>query len=156
MLRESKDLVVGTNGLPRWLPWVNRIVKLLNRTGAPLGTIQVLEIPGRSSGRPRATPVSPFSVGAHRYVIGLPDADWTRNAAAGGRGVLVRGRQRRPVHLVEVTDPSLHRDIVQCFPNQVPHGVPFFVRVGLVDGPDPEQFARAADRVRVFELLDDR
>jgi hypothetical protein len=145
------------SGLPRWLPWANRIVKLLNRMGAPLGTIQVLEIAGRSSGRARATPVSPFSVGTHRYVIaGLPKADWARNAAAAGRGVLVRGRRTRLVRLAEVTDPDLRRGVVQCFPKQVPHGVPFFVRIGLVDGPDPEQFARAADRVRVFELLDDR
>lgn len=140
--------------LPRWLPYTNRVVKGLNRLGASLGTIEVLEVPGRVSGRPRATPVSPFLSGGRRYVIaGLPQADWARNAAAAGRGTLARGRRTRAVQLAEVTDPVVRRDVVRAFPEQVPHGVPFFVRIGLVDGPDPEQFARVADRVRVFEII---
>jgi len=143
--------------LPRWLPYANRLVMAASRLGAPLGTIQVLHVPGRRSGRPRATPVSPFGVGGREYVIaGLPDADWARNAAAAGHGRLARGRSSREVGLVEVTDPVARRDVVRAFPGQVPHGVPFFVRIGLVTGPDPEEFARASDRVRVFEILGSR
>lgn len=143
--------------LPRWLPYANRLVKAASRLGAPLGTIQVLHVPGRRSGRPRATPVSPFGVGGREYVIaGLPDADWARNAAAAGHGRLARGRNSREVALVEVTDPVARRDVVRAFPGQVPHGVPFFVRIGLVTGPDPEEFAQASDRVRVFEILGSR
>jgi deazaflavin-dependent oxidoreductase (nitroreductase family) len=142
--------------LPRWLPAANRVVKGLNRLGTPLGTIQVLEIPGRRSGRPRSTPVSPFRVDGHWYVIaGVPGADWALNAAAAGRGRLVRGRTARAVRLLEVTDPRLRRVVTRAFPTEVPHGVPFFVRIGLVDGPDPEQFAAVADTVRVFELRDE-
>ena len=141
-------------GLPRWLPYANRLFKTLHRVGGSLGTIEILEVPGRVSGRLRATPVSPFTSGGRQYVIaGLPGADWARNAAAAGRGTLSRGRRTRAVQLTEVTDPVVRRDVVRSFPEQVPHGVPFFVRIGLVDGPDPDQFARAADRVRVFEIL---
>jgi hypothetical protein len=32
--------------------------------------------------------------------------------------------------------------------------VPFFVRLGLVDGPDPDQFAEASSHVRLFQILD--
>jgi hypothetical protein len=32
--------------------------------------------------------------------------------------------------------------------------VPFFVRLGLVERADPEQFAAIADRVAVFEVRD--
>jgi hypothetical protein len=32
--------------------------------------------------------------------------------------------------------------------------VSFYVRLGLVTGPDPEQFAAIADRVAVFEIRD--
>lgn len=142
--------------LPRWLPYANGIVKAFSRLGAPLGTIRVLEVPGRRSGLPRATPVSPLSVSDREYVIaGIPDADWALNAAAAGRGTLVQGRRRRPVRLEEVTDLAERRSVMRAFPTHVPHGVPFFVRIGLVDGPDPDQFEQAADRVRVFEILGD-
>lgn len=140
--------------LPRWLPYTNRIVKAFNRLGAPLGTIRVLEVPGRRSGLPRATPVSPLTVSGREYVIaGLPDADWALNAAAARRGTVIRGRRRRPVRLTEVTDAAERCSAMRAFPVQVPHGVQFFVRIGLVDGPDPDQFEQAADRVRVFEIL---
>jgi deazaflavin-dependent oxidoreductase (nitroreductase family) len=142
-----------TSTLPSWLPAANRVIKALHRVGLPFGTIHVLTVPGRVSGLPRSTPVSPLGVDGHRYVIaGLPGSDWARNARAAGRGELARGRRRRTVALHEVADPDLRRRVVRAFPTQVPHGVEFFVRMGLVAGPDPEQFAAAADRVAVFEV----
>jgi deazaflavin-dependent oxidoreductase (nitroreductase family) len=142
-----------TRALPSWLPAANRVVKALQRVGLPLGTIHVLTVPGRVSGRPRATPVSPLVMNGHRYVVaGLPQSDWARNARAAGRGELARGRRRQAVTLREVTDPDLRRAVVRAFPTEAPHGVDFFVRTGLVEGPHPEQFAAAADRVAVFEI----
>lgn len=139
--------------LPSWLPWANRIVRLINRSGLPLGTIRVLEVPGRVSGRPRPTPVSPLRVGDREYVVaGLPEADWARNARAAGCGVLVGGRRRRDVRLVEVLDAARRRKVMRAFPTAVPQGVAFFVRLGLVSGPHPDEFAAAADRVAVFEV----
>ena len=144
-----------TGGLPGWLPLVNRVVRAASRLGAPLGTIQVLEVPGRVSGRPRATPVSPLRVDGAQYVIaGLPDGDWARNARAARSGVLTRGRRRRRVRLLEVHDPARRRAVMRAFPSEVPHGVSFFVRLGLVDQADPDQFAAAGDRVAVFEVTD--
>jgi len=35
----------------------------------------------------------------------------------------------------------------------VPHGVRLYKALGLVDGPDPAQFAAIADRVTAFEVL---
>jgi deazaflavin-dependent oxidoreductase (nitroreductase family) len=147
---------VETRTLPAWLPPANRIVKALHRIGLPFGTIHVLSVPGRVSGQPRATPVSPLTVDGRRYVIaGLAGSDWARNARAAGRGVLARGRRRVPVALREVTDPELRRTVTAAFPREVPHGVPFFVQLGLVEHGTPEEFAAAADRVTVFELVDD-
>jgi hypothetical protein len=143
--------------LPRWLPIANRLVTTLNRLGAGFGTIQILEVPGRRSGRPQATPVSPLTVAGREYVIaGLPDADWARNVAVAGHAKLTRGRRHRQVTLTEVTDSAVRRQVMGAFPLEVPHGVQFFVTIGLVEGPDPDQFERAADRVRVFEIRDDR
>jgi deazaflavin-dependent oxidoreductase (nitroreductase family) len=113
----------------------------------------VLTVPGRKTGTPRSTPVSPLTVGGHRYVVaGLPGADWARNVRAAGRGVLATGRRRRPVTLTEITDPGLRRTVMRAFPVEVPSGVAFFVRLGLVTEADPDQFAAAADRVTVFRI----
>jgi deazaflavin-dependent oxidoreductase (nitroreductase family) len=132
---------------------VNRVVRFLQRLGLQLGTIHVLTVPGRTSGTPRATPVSPLTVDGRRYVIAaLPQADWARNVRAAGTGELAYGRRRQRVALAEVTDPDLRRAVVRAFPTEVPHGVPFFVRLGLVRAGDPDEFAGIADRVAVFEL----
>lgn len=144
-----------TEQLPSWLPVANRIVRALHRIGLPLGTIHLLTVPGRRTGQPHTTPVSPLAVDGHRYVVaGLPQSDWARNARAAGRGELVRGRRRRDVTLREVTDPGLRRAVMRAFPTEVPHGVDFFVRIGLVERADPDQFAAAAERVAVFEIRD--
>ncbi len=146
-----------TQTLPRWLPAANRLVKLVARLGLRLGTIHVLTVPGRVSGAPRATPVSPLAVDGRRFVIAaLPRSDWARNVRAAGRGELARGRRVRPVTLTEVTDPDLRRTVMRAFPVEVPHGVEFFVRIGLVRRADPDEFAAAADRVAVFELQDEQ
>lgn len=129
------------------------MVRALQRLGLPLGTVRVLTVPGRTSGAPRTTPVSPLRVDGHEYVIAaLPQADWARNARAAGRGELRHRRSVRSIELHEVVDPDLRRTVVRAFPREVPQGVAFFVRRGLVDGPDPDQFAAAADRVAVFDI----
>lgn len=141
--------------LPGWLKPANRIVKFLHRLGVPLGTIHVITIPGRSSGQPRSTPVSPLMVEGHRYVIaGLKDSNWARNARAAGHGQLTRGRKHEEIDLVEVTDPTLRRRVMMTFPTAVPHGVQFFIRIGLVEGSQPADFAAASDNVAVFLIAD--
>jgi deazaflavin-dependent oxidoreductase (nitroreductase family) len=141
------------SALPSWLPFANRVVRALSRLGLPLGTIRVLVVPGRRSGEPRATPVSPLTVDGRRYVISaLPQSDWARNIRAAGRGELVRGRRRAPVTLTEITDPEVTRAVLRAFPREVPGGVPFYVRLGLVQRADPDQFEAVADRVAVFRL----
>jgi deazaflavin-dependent oxidoreductase (nitroreductase family) len=142
-----------TVALPGWLKPANRVVRALHRLGLPLGTIHVLTVPGRSTGAPRPTPVSPLRVDGRQFVIApLPNCDWARNARAAGRGELRRGRRVRPVALTEVHDADLRREVMRAFPREVPHGVAFFVRIGLVQGADPGQFAAVSDRVAVFEI----
>lgn len=137
--------------LPGWLKPANRIVKFLHRLGVPLGTIHVITIPGRTSGQPRSTPVSPLTVAGRRYVIaGLKDSNWARNARAAGHGQLTKGRTHEEIDLVEVTDPALRRRVMMAFPTAVPHGVQFFIRIGLVEGSQPADFAAASDKVAVF------
>jgi hypothetical protein len=138
--------------LPSYLRPANRLIVWLQRLGISVGTMRVLAIPGRTSGKLRATPVSPLTVAGHRYVIaGLgEDADWAKNARAAGWGVLSQGRRRERVALVEL--PVEERTaVLRAFPREVPHGVQFFTAVHGVTA-DPEQFAALATECPVFRL----
>jgi hypothetical protein len=140
-----------TTPLPGWLKPVNRLVKLLSRTGLPLGTIHILSVPGRSTGAMRTTPVSPLTVDGKRYIISpVPTSDWVRNAQAAGWGLLAAGRKPQRVRLEEVADPVEKAAVLRAFPTEVPAGVSFFVRVGAVTSADPDQFAAAAPGCVVF------
>jgi deazaflavin-dependent oxidoreductase (nitroreductase family) len=145
--------VPDENTLPRWIRPANRAVRAMSRIGLPLGTICVLTVPGRKTGKPRSTPVSPLTVSGRRYVVaGLPDSDWARNARAAGHARLARGRRRESVTLTEVTDPALREQVMRAFPRQVPGGVPMFIKMGIAGSPGPDDFAAAASRVAVFEI----
>ena len=94
MLRKPKRSRLAAIGLPRWLAVLNRAMIGLGRLGVVAGPVRVLTVPGRTTGQPRTTPVTPVSVDGRRYVIAaVPQADWARNARAAGRGVLTRGRR---------------------------------------------------------------
>jgi deazaflavin-dependent oxidoreductase (nitroreductase family) len=145
---------MNSTALPGWLPLVNRVVVTLGKLGIATGPVHVLTIRGRTSGEPRTTPVSPVTLDGGRYVIAaIPQADWARNARAAHRGELSRGRRRTPVEIHEEQDPAIRRAVLAEFPTQVPGGVRFFVRLGLVERADPTQFAAVADRVAVFALI---
>lgn len=144
---------MATTTLLGWLKPTNRLLSAMGRIGLSLGAIHVLTVPGRSSGRPRPTPVVPLRVAGRRYVVaGLPEGDWARNVRAARRGVLSKGRRRTAVTLHEISDPQVRRDVMRAFPVEVPHGAQFFVTLGLVEQPTPEALGAVADRVAVFEV----
>jgi deazaflavin-dependent oxidoreductase (nitroreductase family) len=139
-----------TAPLPRWLKPVNRVIVFLQRLGIAFFSFHLISVPGRRTGRLRTTPVSPFSVDGQRYIVSIGQTEWVRNARAAGWGILARGRSRQRVHLTEVPGAERER-IVRQFPVQIPHGVPFLVRVGAVEPPgDPDAFAAAGPRLAVF------
>ncbi|TCO13471.1 uncharacterized protein DUF385 [Kribbella steppae] len=143
-----------TTPLPGWLKPVNRLVKLLSRTGVPLGTIHVLSVPGRVSGAMRTTPVSPLTVDGKRYILSpLPSSDWVLNAQAAGRGLLAAGRKSTPVRLEEVADAAEKAAVLRAFPTEVPGGVSFFIRVGVVTSGSPDEFEAIAPRCVVFRVV---
>lgn len=144
-----------TGKLPRWLKPLNCVTMAVQRLGLPIGPVCVLSVPGRVSGALRATPVTPLTVDGHRYIIGgMTDADWVKNARAGGWGMLAHGRKRERVALVEL--PVEERaPILRAFPRLVPRGVPFFRQ--LYELPKdaaalPEAFAALASRCAVFRI----
>ena len=139
-------------GLPWWLKPSNRAVIALQRLGVVIGTMRLLSVPGRKSGTLRTTPVSPLVVDGKRYIVGgFPQADWVRNARAAGWGILARGRKQERVTLIELPEEE-RAPILKVFPREVPHGVQFFVKAGIVESPDPGAFAAAAPRCAVFRV----
>jgi deazaflavin-dependent oxidoreductase (nitroreductase family) len=137
--------------LPGWLKVANPVIVALQRRGLAVGTMHVLTVPGRRSGEPRTTPVSPLTVDGRRYIVaGLEGADWVKNVLASERAILARGRQEQRVGLVEL--PVGERvALLRAFPREVPHGVQFFRQLHGVSG-DPQEFAALAPRCPVFRV----
>lgn len=140
--------------LPWWLKLFNPVIIALQRLGVVVGTMRLLSVPGRKSGKLRTTPVSPLTLNGRRYIVaGLEDADWVKNARAAGWGILARGRKQERVFLIEL--PSEERTpILRAFPREVPHGIQYFRQVYGVSG-DPEEFAALAPSCPVFRVEED-
>lgn len=137
--------------LPRWLKLANPVITALQRLGLVIGTMRLLSVPGRKSGKLRTTPVSPLAVDGHRYIVaGLERADWVKNARAAGWGILARGRKQERVKLVELPVDE-RAPILREFPRKVPHGVQFFQHLYGVSG-DSEEFAALAPKCPVFRV----
>lgn len=134
---------------------MNKVFMAAAKVGIPIfgsdGPL-VLTVTGRKSGKPRSTPVTPMTVDGNRYVVGgFPGADWVRNAQANPDAMLVRGKVREPVRLVELSAEQA-RPLLRQFPILVPTGVGFMKNAGLVTGPNPDEFERLAGRCSVFRF----
>ena len=77
---------------PRWFKLQNKFVMAVQKLGIPTGPIMVLTVPGRKTGQPRSTPMTPFTLDDQLYTVaGYPSSEWARNArAAGSRAALRR------------------------------------------------------------------
>jgi deazaflavin-dependent oxidoreductase (nitroreductase family) len=137
---------------PRWLKPMNKLMMALQKLGLPTGPAYVLTVPGRKSGKPRSTPMTPFDYrGALYTVAGYPGSDWASNARAAGIGTLSRGRRSRRVAIVEL-DAEQARPILRAFPGSVPVGVAFAKRSGLVAHGTPDEFEALAGQLAVFRF----
>ncbi|MBE1546730.1 deazaflavin-dependent oxidoreductase (nitroreductase family) [Mycobacterium sp. OAS707] len=137
---------------PRYLKPMNKFMMAVQKLGIPTGPAMVLTVPGRKSGKPRSTPMTPFEHDGGLYVVaGYPGADWASNARAAGAGTLSRGRKSRRVKIVEL-DPAQSRPVLRAFAVKVPVGVGFAKRAGLVRDGAPEEFAGLAGQLAVFRF----
>jgi deazaflavin-dependent oxidoreductase (nitroreductase family) len=137
---------------PRWLKPMNRVMMAVQRLGIPTGPAMVLTVPGRKTGRPRSTPMTPFDHDGGLYTVaGYSGSDWAANARAAGAGRLSRGRRSRPVRIVEL-NPDEAGPVLRSFAVKVPVGVAFAKRSGLVHHGTPDEFEALAGRVAVFRF----
>jgi deazaflavin-dependent oxidoreductase (nitroreductase family) len=139
---------------PWWLKPANKVFIQMSRLGMSFGgeSPVVLTVTGRKSGAPRSTPVTPMTVDGRQYVVaGSPGADWVANARAAGAATIARGRHVRRVRMAELSADDA-RPILRLFPTEVPTGVGFMKRAGLVTEGRPEEFEALAGRCAVFRL----
>ena len=137
---------------PRYLKPMNRVMMAVQKLGIPTGPAMVLTVPGRKSGQPRSTPMTPFEHDGGLYTVaGYPGSDWAANARAAGVGTLSRGRKSRRVKIVELSTEEAG-PVLRSFAVKVPVGVGFAKRSGLVDDGTPDEFAALAGQLSVFRF----
>ena len=105
---------------PRWLKPLNKVFMVMLRLGVPISRAEspmVLTVPGRKTGKPRSTPVTPMDFDGRRYVVnGYPGADWVGNVRAAGEVTLTQGRRSERVRMVELA-PEDARPVLREFPD---------------------------------------
>ena len=140
---------------PRWLKPVNKVLMVMLRLGLPISRVEspmVLTVPGRKTGKPRSTPVTPMDVDGKRYVVnGYPGADWVNNVRAAGEVTLAQGRRTQRVRMVELPLDEA-RPVLRAFPAAVPAGVELMKRVGLLTDGTPDEAEGLAGRCPVFRI----
>jgi deazaflavin-dependent oxidoreductase (nitroreductase family) len=140
---------------PWWLKPMNKVFMFMLRRGLPISGKEgpvVLTVPGRTSGAPRSTPITPMYVDDKRYVVaGFPGADWVKNARAAETATLTAGKVTETVRMVELGTEEA-RPLLRQFPVLVPTGVSFMKRSGLVNDGTPDEFEALAGRCAVFRF----
>ncbi|MGV0794441.1 nitroreductase family deazaflavin-dependent oxidoreductase, partial [Mycolicibacterium sp. XJ1819] len=145
---------MSDSALPWWLKYVNKVMIGLQKLGVTFGGKGpvVLTVPGRKTGKPRSTPVTPMTVDGARYLVGgVPGSDWAANVRAADAATLHVGRTAERVRLVEMSADQA-RPLLREFPIRVPTGVGFMKNAGLVTGPNPDEFETLAGRCPVFRI----
>lgn len=116
-----------------------------------MGPVHLLTVLGRSSGSPRATPVSPVSYDGHRWLVaGWADADWVKNLRASGSATLTKGARVERIRTLEVP-PDQGALALRAFVLERGGGRYAF---GLDPEAPLETFVREAERHPVFQILD--
>jgi deazaflavin-dependent oxidoreductase (nitroreductase family) len=140
---------------PRWLKPMNKVFMFMLRLGLPISGKEgplVLTVPGRKSGQPRSTPITPMYVDGTRYVVaGFPGADWEKNARAADTATLTAGKKTETVRMVELPADEA-RPLLRQFPTLVPTGISFMKRSGLVIDGTADECEALAGRCAVFRF----
>jgi deazaflavin-dependent oxidoreductase (nitroreductase family) len=130
---------------------VNWVISAALRLGARLDTTCLLTVRGRTSGRPRTTPVTLVEEGGQRWLVApYGPVGWVRNVRAAGQVTLTRGRRAETVRIEEVTNPDEAAPILKLYVARVPITRPFFAAA-----PDAAvaAFATEAGSHPVFHVI---
>ena len=100
------------------------LLKALLRAGMPMGSLALLSVQGRKSGRVYTTPVALVHHGSERWLVAaFGEVNWVRNLRAAGTAHLTHGRRTEAISVVELGNTEA-APILQRF-LQAYHLVPF-------------------------------
>jgi deazaflavin-dependent oxidoreductase (nitroreductase family) len=139
---------------PPWIllriinPMVRFLIGPLGLGGG--GGRRVLEVPGRSSGQPRTTPVNLLELDGARYLLApRGGTNWVRNLRAAGGGRLRSGRRSEEFRAVEIPDEE-KVPVLRAYQERWARETKGLIEAGA-DAPEDELRAIAPDHP-VFRL----
>ena len=131
---------------------MNPVVALLTRRGLSIWGSRVLEVPGRTSGQLRSTPVNLLVLDGERYLVAARGTtEWVRNVRAAGQVTLRLGRRAEVVALQELA----HHDkepVLRAYLRRWKAEVGAFFD-GVDADSSADDLARVAVRHPVFRLV---
>ena len=130
--------------------WATRFARWLTILGLTTPQTAVLEVRGRTSGRPRTTPIVVATVGNARYRVSMlgPESEWVKNVEAARGDAILRQRGRALVHLMRVP-PAERPPVLKEYVRVATSGRHHFPV--SADAPMAE-FQAIADRYPVFRI----
>lgn len=139
---------------PGWLTAhvFNPLVGAITGMGISLLGSRVLEVRGRSSGKPRRTPVNLLTFEGERYLVApRGETQWVRNLRAGGEGRLLLGRRGESFSAVEIAEPERKAPILRAYLARWKAEVGVFFD-GVGPDSSEEQLRAAAPKHPVFKI----
>jgi deazaflavin-dependent oxidoreductase (nitroreductase family) len=92
-------------GLPVAMLRLSRLPTALLRAGFPLGSLYLLDTPGRRTGALRTVPTRIFRHDGRRWLVSIfGETGWVANIRAAGTARIRRGRRVESIRCTEVTD----------------------------------------------------
>ena len=130
---------------------VNRAIGALVGMGIGFRHMYLLEVRGRKSGKPYATPVDLLVHNGHHYLVAPRGyTQWVRNAEAAGRITLRKGRYSEDFQLRALTEaerPAILKAYLDQFRREVQRFFP------VPAGSPVKEFVPLASRYPAFELI---
>ena len=132
----------------------NPTIAGLTRLGISVWGSRVLEVPGRTSGEPRRTPVNLLTFEDRQYLVSpRGEGQWVRNVRANdGRLDLLVGRHRKHWTAREVADPD-KVDVLRAYLKRWKAEVGVFFD-GVGPDSSDDELRRIAPRHPVFALTE--
>jgi deazaflavin-dependent oxidoreductase (nitroreductase family) len=135
---------------------MNPFIVIMMRAGVSVWGSRILEVPGRTSGLPRRTPVNLLEVDGRRYLVSpRGEGQWVRNVRANaGRLALLLGRRREELSADELSD-SEKSPVLRAYLRKWKMEVGVFFD-GVTADSEEADVQRIAPRHPVFVLTDVR
>ena len=130
----------------------NSVLSLMLRLGLGPGFMRILTVAGRTTGKPRSTPVVPLDTDEGRWLVApFGEVGWVRNVRAAGKVTLRRGRSSETLTATEV-DPRAAVPVLRRYLAMKPVGKYVGAYFDVTPDGSDEALAAEAPRHPVFAL----